>query len=313
MSAAVLPASVLDVHGHVKGEHAAFAAEAPVAYSPRALFSWFATAAGCGRTGTIVATDHLNLATPADPAAIAAARRALELAAEGDCARAALAANVSQASAATVVRAMRRGLRCAIGVEADNDPRTPLGAEEILQRCRPECVVRSVHFLRFEDPNGEGDWMWPFDNPEFSHLYAYYGTQATWERYASTLLDEIERRATDVAGHFYVPAKFGHWPGEDALEAYEDRLIEACARRAIAIEFNTRALYRGAPALREPYLLRYERLLKKASRARVPIALGSDAHDPADQGRGFDLALELVARTGGIDLYSPAAPAVMRA
>jgi HisJ family histidinol phosphate phosphatase len=294
---------VIDVHGHAKGEHVAFAQERPIPYTADAIFSWFCRAAGTGRVRTLVLTDHSNLATPQDPDAIARARQALALAAAGDAAGAAQTADVPFEEAATLSGAMRSGLRCLIGVEADNDPRDAQAAAEILSQWSPACVIRSVHFLELEHPDG-GAWLWPFDNPEFSSFYECYATGTLWRCYVDTLLRQIGELRTDVVGHFYVPAKFGHWPKLRELEEHEDRLIDACARRCIAIEFNTRALYRGRGENRETYLTHYRRLLRKSARAGVPIALGSDAHCPADQTNGFDLAMDVIAQVGGVEMYA---------
>ncbi|HTU80537.1 MAG TPA: hypothetical protein VMF61_00315 [Candidatus Acidoferrales bacterium] len=298
---------MIDLHGHAKGEHLPFGRERPVPYTPRAIFSWFASAAAGGNVRTIALTDHLNLATTLDAAAVRTARRALRLAAEGDVVRAAQVADVWLEPAATLARELGRGLRCPIGVEADNDPRVTDAIGLAMRSCEPELIVRSIHFLEFEHPKTGEPWMWPFDNPEFAYLYGHYGRRATWERYATTLLDAIDTQATDVVGHFYVPAKFGHWPAPADLEAYEDRLIAVCARRSLAVEFNTRALYRGSSAHRETYLHVHTRLLEKAAAAGVPVALGSDAHRADERGRGFEAALELLSRVRGIDLYSPRA------
>jgi HisJ family histidinol phosphate phosphatase len=294
---------VIDVHGHAKGEHVAFAQERPIPYTAGAILSWFGRAAGTGRVRTFVLTDHSNLATPQDLGAIATARQALTLAAAGDAAGAAQTADVPIEQASALSRAMCAGLRCLIGVEADNDPRDAQAAGEILSQWSPDCVVRSVHFLEVEHPDG-GRWLWPFDNPEFSSFYERYAARTVWRCYVETLLRQIGELRTDVVGHFYVPAKFGHWPPLRELEEHEDRLIDLCARRCIAIEFNTRALYRGPAENREAYLAHYRRLLRKSARAGVPIALGSDAHCPADQTNGFDLAMEVIAQVGGVEMYA---------
>jgi HisJ family histidinol phosphate phosphatase len=295
--------SVIDVHGHAKGEHVAFSQERPIPYTACTIFSWFSAGACNGRLRALVLTDHSNLATPEDPEAIATARRALSLASTGDVVGAAHTADVPAELASSVSGAVRRGLRCLIGVEADNDPRDAETAAKILAQWWPECVVRSVHFLEFEHPEG-GRWLWPFDNPEFSDFYACYGTRAAWRCYIETLLGEIDGRRTDVVGHFYVPAKFGHWPPLRELEEHEDRVIDACARRSLAIEFNTRALYRGRAEERTAYLGHYRRLLRKAAHAGVAVALGSDAHSAADQTNSFDLAINVIAEVGGVELYT---------
>jgi HisJ family histidinol phosphate phosphatase len=158
-----------------------------------------------------------------------------------------------------------------------------------------DTVVRSVHFLPIEHPRSGVPWLWPFDNPEFAEIYEHVGANAVWELYVEKLVSEIETERCDVAGHFYVPSKFGHWPDRRRLEDYEDRFIDACHRRGAAIELNTRLLYRDpSPEARHDYLAAYRRLLKKAAAGGVRVAVGSDAHAPSDQGRGFDEALALL-------------------
>ena len=61
------------------------------------------------------------------------------------------------------------------------------------------------------------------------------------------LLDALERLPANIVGHFYVPAIFGHWPDQATLECYEDRMLEIAARQGMAVEFNTRFLYRDHP------------------------------------------------------------------
>ena len=285
----------MDLHGHAKGEHKPFGTERPLAYTPRMLFLWFCQAASRGISAMV--TDHANLLTAGDAFAVETVRDALAMAAEGDAAGAAQLAGVTASQAQVAGSALRDGLTFAVGIEADNDPRIPGGAPAIVERLRPDRIVRSVHFI---DVDG---WMWPFDNPEFSGAFERVGVETAWERYAQRLFADLVALPSDIVAHFYVPSKFGHWPCDRRLDGYEDRLIEICAARDIAIEFNTRLLYRSTSAsFIEAYLRVHRRLLEKAKRAGVRIALGSDAHQPNDQGRGLDVALELVTGCGARDL-----------
>ncbi len=78
--------------------------------------------------------------------------------------------------------------------------------------------------------------------PEFRDLYDVVGTERVWELYMAKLLDDIEKLPGQIVAHFYVPANFGHWPEPAKIEAYEDRLLDACAARGMAVEINTRYL-----------------------------------------------------------------------
>jgi HisJ family histidinol phosphate phosphatase len=288
-------AAIPDIHGHAKGEHKPYLEERPIPLSARMLFLWFFHACRRGFPRFMMVADHMNYLTFEDPAAVNLLRRALKLAEAGDLHGAADTAGVEVGHAAVVSEGLRRGMRFSIGAEVDNDPRSRPDAQNIVDAMKPDGMIRSVHFLSITHPtHGEG-WHWPFDNPEFKEHYETLGTQAVWDIYMTTLLDAIERLPGQIIGHFYVPAAFGHWPDDAALEAYEDRFVEACEKFGKAIEFNTRFLYRDHPEdEKERYVAAYTRLLKKAKDRGVGIAVGSDAHSPRDQGHKFDVVLRVL-------------------
>jgi glutamine amidotransferase len=293
--------SIADVHGHAKGEHAAFACERPIAYTPQMLFAWFLAAVRRGHPRRLLVSDHINYITAQDAGAVDLFRRACARAAIGDAAAAALLAGVDEADAAAVGEGLRNGALCGIGIEADNDPRTPIDAPAMLDALNPDCVIRSVHFIAIDDPDRGKSWLWPFDNPEFSHVHDRLGAEETWERYVIALLHDLKTLRSDVVAHFYVPAKFGHWPSPDRLNDYEDRLVEVCSARGIAIELNTRPIYRAASSQQKTaYVAANRRLLAKAKVNGVAVAVGSDAHTSDDQARAFEIACELLV-TCGID------------
>lgn len=291
-------AAVPDIHGHAKGEHKLFVDERPIPYTARMLFLWFFHACRRGAPRFLMVADHVNYLTFEDPAAVNLVRRALKLAQAGDLYGAAETAGVEVHHANVVGEGLRRGMRYSIGAEVDNDPRSRPDAQNIVDAMRPDGIVRSVHFLPIKHPQ-LGDWMWPFDNPEFREFYDVVGTEQTWGLYMATLLDAIEKLPGHIVGHFYVPAKFGHWPSDELLEGYEDRLLDACLERGMAVEINSRYYYKHAAddeAQLEKYGAANSRLLAKAKAKGVLVAVGSDAHSPKDQGRGFGDVLALLDR-----------------
>ncbi len=286
-----------DSHGHAKGEHKPFAEERPIPYTARMLFLWFYHACKRGAPRFMMVADHINYLTFEDPAAVHVVRRALKLAQAGDLYGAAETAGVELGHASIVSEGLRKGMRYSIGAELDNDPRSRPDAQNIVDAMKPDGLIRSVHFLPITHPqHGEG-WMWPFDNPEFKEFFEIVGPERVWELYMETLLEAIEKLPGHIVGHFYVPAKFGHWPGDAVLEAYEDRFIDACAQRGMAIEINSRYLYKyyaGDEAGLERYRAAHLRLMRKAKEKNVMIAVGSDAHSPRDQGNAFEAVLALL-------------------
>jgi len=290
-------AALPDIHGHAKGEHKAFGEERPIPYTARMLFLWFFHACRRSSPRFLMVADHMNYLTFEDPAAVNLVRRALKLAQAGDLYGAAETAGVELGHAAVVSDGLRRGMRYSIGAEIDNDPRCRPDAQNIVDAMKPDGMIRSIHFLPIAHPQHGEHWMWAFDNPEFQDLYDVVGPANVWEIYMTTLLDAIEKLPGNIVGHFYVPAKFGHWPEDDVLEAYEDRFVAACAARSMAIEVNSRYFYKYYVG-NEDQLARYRaahlRLLRKAAAANVMIAVGSDAHSPKDQGRAFESVLALL-------------------
>jgi HisJ family histidinol phosphate phosphatase len=288
-------AAIPDVHGHAKGEHRPYTEERPIAYSARMLFLWFYHACRRASPQFLMVADHVNYLTFEDPGAVNTVRRALKLAQAGDLLGAAETAGVDMAHAAIVSEGLRRGMRFSIGAEIDNDPRARPDAQNIVDAMRPDGIIRSVHFVPIQHPEKGADWLWPFDNEEFSGLFDTVGTEKLWDLYIAKLLDDIEKLPTHIVGHFYVPATFGRWPANKKLEEHEDRMLDVAHRRGLAVELNTRFLYRNHPEDRKKkYLEANARLVRKAKARGVGIAVGSDAHSPKDQGNAFDQALKLL-------------------
>ena len=287
--------AIPDTHGHAKGEHKPYVEERPLPLTARMLFLWFYHACRRGYPRFLMVADHMNYLTFEDPAAVNLVRRALKLAQAGDLYGAAETANIDVAHAAVVSEGLRRGMRYSIGAEVDNDPRSRPDASNIVDAMRPDAIIRSVHFVQITHPvHGEG-WHWPFDNPEFRDLFEVVGTEQTWELYVTALIDAIERLPGNIVGHFFVPAVFGHWPDDAKLSAYEDRVLDAAAARQMAVEFNTRFLYRDhTDEEKQRYLAANKRFLRKAKARGVGIAIGSDAHSPKDQGGAFETVLALL-------------------
>jgi len=288
-------AAIPDTHGHAKGEHRPFSEERPIAYSARMLFLWFYHACLRGSPRFLMAADHANFLTFEDPGAVATVRRALKLAHAGDLLGAAETAGVDVPHAAVVSEGLRRGMHFSIGAEIDNDPRARPDAQNIVDALRPDGIIRSVHFVPINHPEKGADWMWAFDREEFSALYDAVNIETLWELYTARLFSDLAKLPSHIAGHFYVPATLGRWPTQKVLEHYEDRLLDVCHERGLAVEINTRFLYRDHPDDRKKkYLDANARLIRKAKARRVGIAIGSDAHSPKDQGNAFDLILGLL-------------------
>jgi HisJ family histidinol phosphate phosphatase len=277
------------------------------------LFLWFYHACRRASPRFLMVADHANYLTFEDPGAVATVRRALKLAQAGDLIGAAETAGVDPGHASVVSEGLRRGMRFSIGAEMDNDPRARPDAQNIVDALRPDGIIRSVHFVPIHHPEKGADWPWAFDSEEFGDLYESVSTETLWELYTAKLFDDLEKLPTHIAGHFYVPATLGRWPNQKTLEHYEDRLLDICHQQGIAVEINTRFLYRDHPEERKKkYLEANARLIRKAKARGVGLAIGSDAHSPKDQGNAFDVILGLLDDAHVNELVFPVAGRLAR-
>jgi HisJ family histidinol phosphate phosphatase len=259
------------------------------------LFLWFYHACRRNSPRFLMVADHINYLTFEDPGAVNTVRRALKLAHAGDLHGAAETAGVDVPHASFVSEALRRGMRFSIGAEVDNDPRARPDAQNIVDAMRPDGLIRSVNFVTIDHPEKGADWAWAFDNDEFASLHDIVGPDKLWELYVAKLLDDLEKLPAHIVGQFYSPAHLGRWPAQKRLEEHEDRLLTVCHSRGLAVEVNTRFLYRDNPAeLKKKYLDANARLVRKAKALGVGIAIGSDAHSPKDQGNAFDVVLKML-------------------
>ncbi|HEY1428805.1 MAG TPA: hypothetical protein VGF18_04485 [Candidatus Tumulicola sp.] len=277
------------------------------------LFLWFFHACRRGSPRFLMVADHVNYLTFEDPGAVNTVRRALKLAEAGDLHGAAEAAGVDPAHAQVVSDALRRGMRFSLGAEIDNDPRARPDAQNIIDAMRPDGLIRCVSFITIEHPEKGPDFAWSFDDEEFASVHESFGAEPLWELYVAKLLDDLEKLPANVAGNFYAPARLGGWPALERLEAYEDRFLQICHARKLAIEINTRFLYRETSDERKrEYLEANMRLARKAQALGVGIAIGSDAHSPKDQGHHFDTVLRMLDDAGINELVFPVAGRLAR-
>jgi histidinol-phosphatase (PHP family) len=122
-----------------------------------------------------------------------------------------------------------------------------------------------------------------------------YGVDKVAQRYYSDLKDAVEKLPGQVLCH--IDAVLRHHPNVTLTPEHYgliDELLDAVARKKIAIEVNTS----GYRTKNEPYPS--VALLKKAIERNIPLVAGSDAHRPEDVGRYFDRLPDLLEElTGG--------------
>jgi len=96
----------------------------------------------------------------------------------------------------------------------------------------------------------------------------------------------------DIIAHMDLVKKFGYRPKSD-LGPVIDETAAVFKAAGLAVEINT-------SGLRKPVAEVYPSadILRILSKNGVPITFGSDAHDPKDVGRDFDVAADMAREAG---------------
>ncbi len=182
----------------------------------------------------------------------------------------------------SVIEKYEDRIRVRRGIEADFFPGTEKWVRGFIEENDFDYVIGSVHFL------GE----WGFDSAVFVHKYDERNINEVYVAY----FDAVRRSAVsglfDIIAHFDLVKKFGHRPTKDVTDSLVEAL-KAIKANDLCIEINT-------SGLRKPVKEVYPSLqiLRKIKEMRIPLTLGSDAHDPQDVGYAFEAAVELIEEFG---------------
>lgn len=168
------------------------------------------------------------------------------------------------------------------GIEADFFPGTEQWVTKFIGENDFDYVIGSVHFI------GE----WGFDNPVFVHQYEERDINATYAAYFEAIQQSATSGLFDIIAHCDLVKKFGHRPTGNLDRLIRDTM-NVVRKNDLCIEVNTSGLRKP---VREIYPS--ESILAMASELKIPLTLGSDAHDPADVGRDFDKASALIRKYG---------------
>jgi len=167
-------------------------------------------------------------------------------------------------------------------LEGDFFPGTEHWVKEFNSQHEFDYIIGSVHYL------GE----WGFDNPTYVHKYEERNVDEVYEQY----YDHIKRSAAanlfDIIGHCDLVKKFGHRPSKNMEDVLRE-VFKVVKSADVAVEINTSGLRKPA---KEVYPS--EQILKIILEYNIPLAVGSDAHSPAEVGKGFDIAKQLIEKYG---------------
>lgn len=175
-----------------------------------------------------------------------------------------------------------------IGIEIDYIPEHTELLQAILIEFPFDYVIGSIHYL-----NG-----WGFDNPAEKEGFTTRDINDIYLQYLAQIELCAKSGLVDIIGHLDLVKIFGHRPTRNIMSAVE-KTIKTIAASNITVELNT-------AGLRKPVGEIYPQLdwLQLCYQHRIPVTLGSDAHQPKDVGAGFEQAVALLQKVGYTQLAS---------
>ena len=112
--------------------------------------------------------------------------------------------------------------------------------------------------------------------------------------YYNDLLELVRTKYYDVLGHFDVIRKLGFEVDEEE-EIWESilRVMDELEKSNMAVEINTSGLRK-----REEKLYPNSRIIRELIDRKIPLVLGSDAHQPSDVGFAFESTVNFLRKNG---------------
>ena len=126
------------------------------------------------------------------------------------------------------------------------------------------------------------------------HLEELGGVKGLWEKYWHAMENLINADFCNIIGHFDLPKKYKiSFSAVDFTDRI-DYLLTLIKDKGLVIELNTSGIDRSFTGEIYPS----PAILKLAADKNIEITLGSDAHSPAEVGRHFQRAVELLKSLG---------------
>jgi histidinol-phosphatase (PHP family) len=180
-----------------------------------------------------------------------------------------------------VLEAKGRGFPVKLGLEVDYFPGREGELADTLAPYPWDYLVGSVHIL-----DGEAIDLEP-------GIWGRLPVSEVWRRYFVRLRDLTRSRLVDVLAHPDLVKLFGRTPPAEDVELLHEETADAIEAAGTAIEVSTAGLRRPVGELYPA-----PGFLAACEARAIPITTGSDAHFPANVGRDFDRALELLRSAG---------------
>ncbi len=149
-------------------------------------------------------------------------------------------------------------------------------------------IYGSIHFLYVKGR------VFPFDDSRFKKIYDSVSIDDLHVLYFESLNKMVKSGIYDIVAHFDLLKKFNIRPLKRSnYETLVEESLSEIARSGMALELNT-------AGLRKPVNEFYPEdfILEICLEKKIPIVLGSDAHNPEEVGHEFKSAQSLLLKLG---------------
>jgi histidinol-phosphatase (PHP family) len=167
-----------------------------------------------------------------------------------------------------------------LGIEADFVAGREDRMASLLEARDWDYVIGSVHFIRDDAVDHEDYDIWRSGDAD-----------KIWARYFETLGEAARTGMYDIIAHPDLVKVWGpERPRPDGdLRRFYERAIDGLVEGGVAVEVSTAGLRKPAAEIYPA-----PAFLELCLEAGLPLALSSDAHVPADVGRDYERALEVL-------------------
>jgi histidinol-phosphatase (PHP family) len=193
-----------------------------------------------------------------------------------------------------------------LAFEADYIPGISFGFDGLKTSLGLDYIIGSVHLVK----SSHKDKLWFIDGPKretydngLNELFngdIRKGVTAYWHQ----INQMLEEETFDIVGHLdkIKMHNQGRWFNEEDkwYTNLVNETIALIAHKGVIVEVNTRGIYKG----RSESLFPGELILRQLSERKIPVILSSDAHQPDELSRWFEVAKMILKSCGINSLYS---------
>ncbi|MHA3962084.1 MAG: histidinol-phosphatase HisJ family protein [Candidatus Thorarchaeota archaeon SMTZ1-45] len=188
------------------------------------------------------------------------------------------------------------GLQVILGVEVDCYPGVQDALPDKFYSTDFDLIIGSVHLI---------DHIAISANGRANEAFRKFSVEELGERYYTILIDSMDLEIFDILAHIDLYRRFGEiFYGNKIHEIWKphlEGLSKKMLSKNVGFEVNTSPLRKG---MQQP--MPEERIIKALRRAGIDtVTVGSDAHFPADIGKGIKTALDMIKESGfeGLSVY----------